>query len=122
MKYIAKHPGHDAEVIETDRISLADMQHHVGGLITTAYHPKLAEAGIDMFANDEGLLIGMQPHLGFSTHGHATVIVGPVILVACDEEGETIGLTDSQIEEGLATLKESSEQLGRFLILASMGR
>lgn len=121
MKYIVKHPGFDAEVIESESIKLADMQHHVEGWITTAYAPKLAEANIDMFANDEGLLMHMQPNIGYMVGSYPQMIVGPVVLVGHDDEGETIGLTDQQIEAGLAFLKEAQVNLGPILIRAALG-
>lgn len=121
MKYIVKAPGFPAEVIESEKITLADMQHHVEGLITTAWAPFLDEHRIDMFANDEGLLMRMQPNIGFMVHDHPQVIVGPVVLVGHDDEGETIGLTDDQIEKGLAFLKLAERNLGPVLIRATLG-
>jgi hypothetical protein len=123
MKYIVKQPNEAPQVLEAEKISLKIMQEAVGGLITTAFANKLSEAGIDMFANDEGLLIGLEPNLGFEVYGHPTLIVGGVILVAADEEGETIGLTDEQIKVGLEFLKESSGRIGEILLKARlMGR
>jgi hypothetical protein len=121
MKYIVKAPGFAPEVIEAEGISLADMQHHVEGTITLAPAPKLEEAGIDMFANDDGLMLRLSPNLGYLAWGHPQVIVGPVLLAACDEEGETIGLSEEQIEVGLAFLTEAGERVGEFLIRAVMG-
>lgn len=121
MKYIVKHPGFDAEVIESESITLADMQHHVEGLITTAWAPALAEANIDMYANDEGLLMHMQPNIGYMIERHPQMIVGPVVLVGHDGEGETIGLTDDQIEKGLAFLKLAERNLGPILIRSALG-
>jgi hypothetical protein len=121
MKYITKAPGFPAEVIESESITLADMQHAVEGLIATAYSPVLAEQGIDMFCNDEGLLMRLQPHLGFEVYGHPTVIVGGVVLVGHDDEGETIGLTDEQIAAAKAFLKEADERLPEMLIRATLG-
>lgn len=91
MKAITKKPGEDAQEITLDG-TLESLQAQVEGLITVVYHEQLDEAGITAYANDEGLLIGQSPNL--LVYGQP--IVGPVVFVGHDDEGETVGLTPSQ--------------------------
>ena len=58
---------------------------------------------IDLWLNEEGKLIGLEPNpiataLFWDKYGFGTdIIVGDVFLTAHNDEGETIGLTDSQV-------------------------
>lgn len=93
MKAIVKKPGEDAQEI-TLAGTLESLQAQVEGLITVVYHEQLDEAGITAYANDEGLLIGQSPNL--LVYGQP--IVGPVVFVGHNDEGETVGLTSEQAE------------------------
>lgn len=91
--------------------SLEYFQGVVGGLIQ--YLPFPVE-GVDAFVNDEGKFLGWQNLAGEYVEGlpyneTATVIMsnagllfpndwiaGPMVLSACNDEGETVGLTESQ--------------------------
>jgi hypothetical protein len=62
------------------------------------------EQNIDIWLNEEGKLIGLTPNrlatfMYWAKWGAGTdIIVGDVFLATHDEEGETIGLTESQLD------------------------
>jgi hypothetical protein len=122
MKIILKKPGEKATVIEQETIKLEDLQRFVEGTVTTAYVPKVGEAGITIWANDEGLCLGMTPNVGFMEEDffEPMILVGPILLTSSDEEGETVGLTDEQVEKGLAFLTEAQSKLPKLLRRARM--
>jgi hypothetical protein len=122
MKYVVKHPGQPAETIESETIGLKTLQHHVGGLITGAYVPELAEKGIDVFANDEGLLMGLQPNIGWMIESHPMILVGGLVFTSSDEEGETIGLTEEQIKAVEEFTERTSRSLGSVLFRIALGQ
>ena len=119
-KYIVKHPGHAPEVIEVEKIGLSDLQHHVEGLITMPWWPG-DEKGIDLIGNDEAILMRMPPHLGYMCGDEPMIIFGPVVFVGHDDEGETIGLTDDQIEETKILLSKASEDVGPMILKIKLG-
>ena len=73
----------------------------VGGLIDVV---ELRGKGVDMWVNDEGLILGLEQNpygtaLYDEEFGTPQPIVGNIIITgACDEEGETLGLTDEQVD------------------------
>lgn len=83
---------------------LKSLQEEVGGYITTAtYWKELREKDIDIYANDEGLfadnptitLIITDERNEYKVVG---TLVGNLIFASHDDEGNTIGLTNEQIE------------------------
>lgn len=72
----------------------------VGGWIECAN----VKHNIDIWLNEEGKLIGLEPNrtataIFWDKWGIGTdIIVGDVFITTNDENGETIGLTDEQIE------------------------
>lgn len=82
---------------------LRSLQDEVGGLITLAPHfDELTEMGIDIYADDEGLL-KENPKvtmliLDDKKQNVESVLVGNLVLVGHDREGNTISLTDEQID------------------------
>ena len=76
------------------------LRNAVGGWIECAN----VEHNIDIWLNEEGKLIGLEPNrlataLFWDKWGIGTdIIVGNVFLATNDEEGETIGLTKEQID------------------------
>lgn len=82
---------------------LRSLQEEVGGLITLAPHfDDLTEMGIDIYADDEGLLkenpkVTMLV-LDDKKQNVEDVLVGNLILAGHDGEGNTISLTDEQID------------------------
>lgn len=125
MNYIVLHPGHQPEVIEAEKIGLADLQHHVGGLITSAYVHELEELGITVFANDEGLLQRLQPNIAWMVQAYngpqPMVLVGGLVFCAHDDEGETIGLTDGQIGAVKEFIEKVRPNTGAVLMRAMLG-
>ena len=82
---------------------LQSLQNEVGGLITLAnYYEELDAQGIDIFADDEGLLKNNPKTTLLVTDKKTrikvlTSLVGNLIFVSHDDEGNTLGLTDEQI-------------------------
>ncbi len=60
--------------------------------------------GFDLIINDEGLIHNMLPNIRWG-EGY---IAGPLVLVKCDEEGETVSLSEEEAARGLALLKQIS--------------
>lgn len=82
---------------------LGSLQKEVGGYIITAnYWKELREQAIDIYANDEGwftdnatiTLIVTDKQNKYKVLG---VLVGNLIFASYDDKGNTIGLTDEQI-------------------------
>ena len=82
---------------------LQSLQNEVGGLLTLAnYYEELEDIGVDIFADDEGLLkASPQVTLMITDKRNRmkvlTTLVGNIIFVSHDNEGSTLGLTDEQI-------------------------
>jgi hypothetical protein len=78
------------------RPTLADMQALVGGLIERAWdEASTGGRSIDVWANEEGLLNGMQPNV-YLPHTRS-VLHGPVFVSASNADGETVGLTPAEV-------------------------
>lgn len=113
MKFIYKNVGCAPETLEQDEIRLADLQHYTEGSIEAPYVPGLNEAGITLWANEEGLLVGMKPNLIIEMPAQLyepMVIVGPAVFTGTNRAGDTAGLTEDQqgivksfIQEHVAT-------------------
>lgn len=101
---------------------LRSLQDEVGGLITLAPHfDELTEMGIDIYADDEGLL-KENPKVTMlildDKHQNVErILVGNLVLAGHDGEGNTISLTDEQIDYIRNHLKvvEYSRGNGRLL-------
>ena len=91
---------------------LRSLQTEVGGLITLAnYYEELENQGIDIFADDEGLLKADPKTTLIITDKKnrmkaLTALVGNLIFVSHDDECNTTGLTDEQINFIKAHLKQ----------------
>ena len=91
---------------------LKSLQTEVGGLITLAnYYEELEDHGIDIFADDEGLLKADPKTTLIITDKKnrmkvLTCLVGNLIFVSHDDEGNTLGLTGSQVAFIKAHLKQ----------------
>ena len=91
---------------------LKSLQTEVGGLITLAnYYEELENQGIDIFADDDGLLKADPKTTLIITDKKnrmkvLTTLVGNLIFVSHDDEGSTLGLTDEQIAFIKAHLKQ----------------
>ena len=78
-------------------------------MIECVYIPALSEHGVDLWVNEEGKLIGLKPN--FMIFDGQDIAVGPVFFASCDDEGETVGLTDQQVEKTLAWLAEQPKAI-----------
>ena len=92
---------------------LRSLQKEVGGLLTLAnYYEELVENRIDIFADDEGLLKADPKTTLIITDKEnrmkvLTALVGNLVFVSHDDEGNTLALTDDQI----MFIKEHLKQL-----------
>ena len=79
---------------------LKDLQREVNGIIE---HKGLGddfdEIGIEAIVNEEGLLYSLDASLMIFNEEQKPIdgIYGPAIFVSCNEDGETIGLNEKQI-------------------------
>lgn len=87
--------------------SLKALQNEVGGYIEIpSFSRKLSENNIDMIINEEGKVNRLQPQLAiYQDNKIVDVICGNIIFASANEDGETIGLTDEQIEVVKEVLK-----------------
>lgn len=96
--------------------TLKDLQEIVGGYIEIPFiSKKFYEHEIDIIINEEGKLIGLKPEIAVlkeSTTETLDIIMGNCIFASHDNEGNTIGLTEKQIE--IVT-----EELDNFAMLSN---
>lgn len=82
---------------------LQSLQNEVGGLLTLAnYYEELEDIGVDILADDEGLLkASPQVTLMITDKRNRmkvlTTLVGNLIFVSHNDEGDTVSLTQEQI-------------------------
>ena len=97
--------------------TLESLQNIVGGYIERAYMgERFMKEGIDPFINEEGKLIGLEPQIAiFDREGNTIIdlVMGNCIFVSHDDEGNTVGLTDRQIQI-------VREELGREVFIPNM--
>ena len=82
---------------------LEDLQKIVGGYIEIPFlGNKFYENGIDVIINEEGkLIIGMKPEIAIVDEEKGIIldiVYGNCIFASHDEEGETIGLNEEQMQ------------------------
>ena len=94
IRVIIANPGKKPVVTEIEN-TLTAMQAVVGGYIDC-----LRAGDLDLWVNDEGLLMG----LPFNVMVNGTPLVGPILVAASNREGDTIGLTDAQVARALSLL------------------
>lgn len=88
-------PGMLPQAVEIDS-GLRSLQAEVGGSIELVS----LDAKTDAYVNEEGLLERLPFNRYLPTKfggGRAVPVVGNVIIVSHDHEGETVGLTDEQV-------------------------
>jgi hypothetical protein len=117
MKFILKQPGLKPEVVEQDSIGLSTLQHYVEGTVTCPHVPGLEKIGATLWANDDGLCLDMEPNLALFESGwyEPMLIVGPVLVTGVNQEGDTVGLTDDQVEKAKAILTNAEKLLIKLL-------
>lgn len=96
MKFIVKEPGKKAKIIEyEDTVDTYNvLKSAVGGYIELVYVNGLPK-NIDMFCNETGKLNNLAPNINIGYD----VVVGTVIFARHNRDGDTIGLTDSDIAD-----------------------
>lgn len=101
--------------------TLEALQKVVGGWIEIPYlSHKFAEEGIDVIINEEGKLIGLEPQIAVCDKDLRLLdlVVGNVLFASHDKEGNTIGLTETQINTIKRELKyEAYTELGALKVL-----
>jgi hypothetical protein len=90
----------EMSVIDIAGDELTTLQSKVGGWVQAID----ITSSLTMWANEEGKLVGL-PVNGFATElwesrfGATDIIVGDIVLTGvADDEGETLGLSDTQVE------------------------
>lgn len=82
--------------------TLEALQKIVGGWIEIPFlSRRFADEDIDMIINEEGKLIGLEPQIALlqkETFKLLDLVMGNCIFASHDEEGNTIGLNDEQIQ------------------------
>lgn len=101
--------------------TLDAIQEIVGGYIEIPYISNdLYKNGIDVIINDEGKLIdGMNKEIAIvekSTGKVLDIIFGNCIFASHDEEGETVGLTEDQMDV-IGKLLDNSAMLNDYSIV-----
>lgn len=82
---------------------LDDLQQIVGGYIEIPFlSRKFRDSGIDTIINEEGKLIeGMKPEIAIADENKGVIldiVYGNCIFASHNEEGDTIGLTEEQMQ------------------------
>lgn len=95
IRAIVKNPG-EAPVEKNIDGGLETLQRMVGGYIECVSVGK----GVDLFVNEEGLLID----LPFNKNVRGHNLVGTIVAISCDEEGNSIGLSDDQFSHAMTLL------------------
>ena len=105
MRAIRVRPGEQPVIIDLPK-GFREIQKEVGGLFALVS----LEDRVDAFANDEGIILGMPFNIMLPTGdaGHEVPICGPVVVLASDDEGESIGLTEEQAAKWLSVLAAAS--------------
>jgi hypothetical protein len=68
---------------------------------------ELGKHAIDIWINEEGKLLGMQPTLKLVMNGvDKDIICGPIMICSSNEDGESIGLTNEQHKVVLKVLED----------------
>lgn len=109
-KIVIKNP-HEYPLITTSELELEDMQKIVGGYIEFHPFPPDLEveyednSGIDIIMNEEGKLKELYPTMRLVSDGKPyDIISGSILFCSHDNEGDSIGLTDDQIEKVMTYL------------------
>lgn len=78
-------------------------------LIELVHIAVLQEQGIDLFVNEEGKFNGCKPN--FAIFGGRDLVMGPSFFVSSNDEGETVGLSDSQLTFAQGWLKGQPQSI-----------
>lgn len=83
----------------------------VGGFIENV--PTLSLSNLDVWCNEEGKLIGLEPTMLLTHKGEIyDIVCGKVCILAHDSEGNMVGLSDKNIER----VKKVFDACGRIFV------
>lgn len=99
MLVVFRAPGEQPVCMEV-AASLEAHQKLVGGLLERV--PFGPDGEFDLWCNEEGLLEGLEPNLYFAPD---QIIVGPIFICRGDDEGNSVGLTETEANLVMAMLK-----------------
>lgn len=104
MKVVKILPGEEPEAVEITG-TLESMQAVVGGFVE---HVSLTQT-LDIWVNEEGLLLQLPYNRTLATPFGEIPLFGTILVTSHDEQGETIGLTDGQVNFVLQLFKRDPE-------------
>lgn len=108
MKVISKKAGEEPKVIDMEN-SLENLQKAVGGYIDMVH----VTSNVDIVLNDEGKLDGLPFNIYLIYKGSVVdFVVGDILIVGANNStGETIGLSDKQINIYMEELRQGAIHL-----------
>lgn len=107
QKILIKKVGQKPEILEVEEVNLSIMQKVVGGHIEM-FEINNGKEYFDVILNEEGKLSGMKPNLKIIHNNQVVdIIVGDIMVAKSNEEGESLGLNDKDIE----SVKEILEKM-----------
>jgi hypothetical protein len=104
------------EIKEVDSIEYETLYEAVNGLVELVS----INDDIDMWLNEEGKLIGLEPNvlatlLFNKAFNEKDVIMGNIVITGgADDEGNTVGLSDSSIIDIFAMLQDAIDQASKY--------
>ena len=108
MKIIVKKVDENAEIVSVEKLEYEDMKNLVGGYIEVLN----VRDDIDMWLNEEGKLIPLPTNLYLCSALHEGKILdtiqGDIFFTSVNEDGETIGLNDEQIDFVMSELQSGA--------------
>lgn len=108
---VVKYPYQKPQVVALEK-GLKPLQEIVGGMIDAADLPGIE--GVYGYANDEGLLIGLEPNIYRPEYEDA--LVGPLVFVGANYDGDDVSLTPEQAKQVTEYLEKNSvHDFGEFL-------
>lgn len=96
MRIIAVRAGEDPVIEELPDNSLETMQRFVGGWIEMVTLDRSLDGSIVLWCNEEGKLMGLPKNRYLSLQ--PDVICGDFFISAVDNDGETVGLSESEAD------------------------
>lgn len=89
---------HTAHLEGIDDDAFGVMSNAVGGYLEHVYDDSFGKRfGIDLWVNDSGAVDGLPYAFTATVNGCKVPLFGNVVFAKCDDEGDTIGLSESDI-------------------------